>query len=255
LARFALSAFGPATSVEIGDDYGIDLVCATARRVGKRLHVGPSYLVQVKSDDATEVIYKGDHVGERLNELGSPLLLCKVDKVATRIRLYSTWSLARVLLQLKYHPEPADTFRLEFENDVSKDQPKADAIPVGRPIVGFCVTQLHDPTLVKNLSQCIEEWVVEDTQNIVRRSLGLAIAKGYLRWETNIPPSSVSGKWYRPHWYAESAKRDARSIIADCATLLSLKGNPEEKKLLAEYVAKFCDLKEMDAWAKEQLGV
>jgi hypothetical protein len=147
-----------------------------------------------------------------------------------------------------------DTFRLELEKDVTTRQPTADAIPIGRPILDFCVTQLHDPTLVKNLRQCIEEWVRADTENIVRRSIGLAIARGYTRWETNKPPSS-SSEWYRPYWYAEKAKQDARGIIADCATLISLKGNPEEKKQLAEYVARYCDLAKMDAWAKEQLGV
>jgi hypothetical protein len=173
LARFALSAFGPATNVEVADDYGIDLVCATSRRVGQRLHVGSGYLVQVKSHDATDVTYKGEHAGKWLEDLGSPLFVCRVDKAAARVELYSTWNISRVLLgQEAYGQASPETFRLVLDQPVTTDEPSPDAIPLGIPIVAFSVTELHDKEKVNTLRTCIEEWVHMDSRNILQRRIG-----------------------------------------------------------------------------------
>jgi hypothetical protein len=256
LARFALSAFGPVSAVEVPDDHGIDLVCATSRRNGQRLHVGGGYLVQVKSNDAKEVTYSGPHVREWLENLGSPLFVCCVDKASTEIRLYSTWSISRVLLNVAaYDKASPETFRLVMDQDVTGKEPEPDAIPLGKPVVKFAVTQLHDSKLVDNFRLCIEEWVRMDSENLLNRRSKLAIAHGFTEWETNKPPS-VFNRWYRPYFYSAKTAVDARRIISECAVLIALMGESEEKGVLASYVNKFCDLKgECAEWTRGRLGI
>jgi hypothetical protein len=254
LARFALSAFGPATDVEVEDDHGIDLVCATSRRDGHRLHVGPAYLVQVKSDDVPDVAYRGPQVRAWLEELGSPLFLCRVDKAITRIRLYSTWSISRVLLQLAAYGGDAEIVRLVPDLTVTVDQPPPDNVPLGPPIIDFRLPELDNPDYLRKLGSCIEEWVRMDTENIVRRRLGLAVAKGYTEWESNRPPSEFN-HWYKPYFYSSNTAAKARTILAECATLLTVGNNDAEKSLLRSYVTTFCDVETLERVQKEWLGI
>ncbi len=243
LARFALSAFGPATDVEVEDDYGVDLVCATSRRVGQRLHVGSGYLVQVKSQTETEVTYSGEHTGKWLEDLGSPLLVCRVDKAAARIELYSTWNISRVLHQIAaYSQASPETFWLILDQPVSTDEPSPNAIPLGIPIVAFSVTELHDSEKVNTLRTCIEEWVRMDSQNILWRRIGLAVAFGYTKWETNRPPSHFNN-WYHPYYYSAKVADRAREILVECAALIALthKTNKvSEVDALRSYANMFC---------------
>jgi hypothetical protein len=215
--------------------------------------VGSAYLAQVKSNDEKEVIYSGPHVQAWLQNLGSPLFVCRVHKASTRIRLYSTWSISRVLLQLTAHDQvPPEIFRLVMDQAVTTEQPTPDAIPLGRPIVDFAVTELHDRNHVDTLRTCIEEWVHMDSENLLQRRIGLAIAHGYTEWETNRPPSAFN-RWYRPYFYSAKTAGDARRIISDCAALIALVAGPEEKGALAAYVKKFCDIKY--DWTREWLGI
>jgi hypothetical protein len=78
------------------------------------------------------------------------------------------------------------------------------------------------------------------------------IAHGYTEWETNRPPSAFN-HWYRPYFYSARTASDARRIISDCATLIALVAEPEEKTALAAYVKKFCDIKY--DWTREWLGI
>jgi hypothetical protein len=255
LARFALSAFGPATDVEVEDDYGIDLVCATSRRDGRRLHVGPGYLVQVKSDDEQGPEYKGAQVRSWLEDLGSPLFVCRVDKAKTRIRLYSTWSISRVLLQLTaYGGQTPEAFRLVFDADVTTEQPAAERVPLGPPIIDFYLPELSGADYVRQLGSCIEEWVRMDTENIVRRRLGLGVAKGYTRWEPNRPPS-LFNHWYKPYFYSPNTATQARAILAECATLLTVGNDPAEKELLRSYIVKYCDVASLEPVQRKWLGI
>jgi hypothetical protein len=241
--------------VEVEDDYGIDLVCATSRRVGQRLHVGSGYLVQVKSDDVDRVTYEGEHVRKWLENLGSPLFVCRVEKKSTRIRLYSTWSIACVLLNLTaYEMSSPETFRLLLDERVTTDQPQADAIPLGDAIVDFRVTDLHDTTRVNELRECIEEWVRIDSENILNRHAGLAIAFGYTTWKTNEPPSR-GGLWWKPYYYSQKSADDARRVVARIAPLIALTAKLGEKEALASYLTSFCDVKQIGEWERGVLGI
>ncbi len=70
-------------------------------------------------------------------------------------------------------------------------RPCADAIPLGLPIVDFKVTELHDKDYMNKLRDCVEQWVRMDSENIVRRRIGLAILHGYTEWETNKPQGAL----------------------------------------------------------------
>ncbi len=254
LARFALSAFGPATDVEVEDDQGIDLICATSRPVGGRLHVGPGYSVQVKSEGETEVVYQGPHVRTWLEGLASPLFICLVDKGTTRIRLYSTWSITRVLLHATAYGGTIDRVRLVPDEPVTCDQPPPEHVTLGNPIIDFRVPELAEQGRVDRLRECIEQWVLMDVENIVRRRFDLAVASGYTEWTTNLPPKQ-GARWYKPYFPSEQTWPKARAIIAECASLLALRKDPQEKDLLAAFVKKYCDLDSMHEMMRGWLGV
>lgn len=255
LARFALSAFGPVSSVDASEDAGIDLVCATSSRQGKRLHVGPSYLVQVKSDPISEITFEGENAQEWLGTLGSPLFICCVDKRKTRLRLYSTWSVGRVLLQARSEGRTLSKLTVLTDQQVGTEQPAPESVPLGPAIVDFVLTDLADPEALANLKDCVERWVLMDTANIIRRRAGIAIAKGYTSWTPNKAPDETT-PWYRPYYYSLPHAANARSVIFECATLIALLEEPNEKEALATYVKQFCSGEaEKDKWAKERLGL
>jgi hypothetical protein len=124
--------------------------------------------------------------------------------------------------------------------DVPFEEPEPENVPLGQPVLDFCLPDLRDEDLVRRLGSCLEEWVRMDGDNIVRRRLGLAMAVGYMKWETNKPPSEFS-HWYKPHFYSPNAAVQARALLAQCASLISLVADPEEKDVLRTYVGKYCD--------------
>lgn len=254
LACFALSAFGPAVGVETYNDHGVDLFCATAARDGQRLHVGDSYLVQVKSESVSDVEFSGPQAKSWLLGLGSPLLFCTVDKAATRVKLFSAWNLSSVLLQLVSEDQPCDKFRFTWGGDLTTDQPRPDAIALGIPIVDFTLAELSDASTRDRLRQCIEQWVEMDARNITLRKAGLMVARGYTKWETNKPPSEHA-QWYKPFFYSDKSLASARTLIVDCATLVALASLPAEKEALAAYVKSYCDMSTVDQWSKDRLGI
>jgi hypothetical protein len=91
-----------------------------------------------------------------------------------------------------------------------------------------------------------------DSDNIVRRRLGLAMAKGYLRWQTNRPPSEYH-EWYKPYFYSQATLHQARLLLGECASLIATMADPPEKDLLRSYVAKYCEL-ETD-WQRQLFGL
>lgn len=254
LARFALSAFGPAIDVEPEDDHGFDLVCATSKPSGKRLHVGPGYYVQVKSQGALEIRYKGDNARAWLEDLGIPMLVCVVDKTEARLRLYSTWNIARVILQFRAYGGDDTVINLVMDEEVTGEQPPPTRVPLGPPIVAFHISELDDAEHVRLLGACIEEWVLMDTENIVRRRLGLAVAKGYTKWETNKPPSAFH-HWYEPFFYSNETAATARKVLAECASLIALGRNQAEIEMLGAYVREYCDWRAMTPMHQEWLGL
>ena len=252
LARFALSAFGPATDVEARDDHGVDLVCATSRPIGKLVHVGPGYYVQVKSQGITAVTFKGSNARPWLEGLGVPMLICVVDKAKATLRLYSTWNLARVLLNFIAYGGDDSVITLVMDEDVTGSQPLPTRVQLGPPIVSFHIADLDNEEQVQLLGACIEEWVLMDTENLVRRRQGLAVAKGYTKWETNQLPSTF-GHWYKPFFYSSDTAASARKVLTECAALIALGRNEPELKMLAAYVREYCDWKSLTVMEQEWL--
>jgi hypothetical protein len=149
-------------------------------------------------------------------------MICRVNEATTRVRLYSTWNLSRLLFHfLAWGGADPESFRLRLDDPVTTDEPTADRVSLGAPIVDLTVTQLVDSAFRDSLRECIEQWVKVDAENIVRRRLGLAIAKGYTTWVTNKPPEE-SHVFYKPYFFGPAASAGARAIIADCATIIAI---------------------------------
>jgi hypothetical protein len=80
------------------------------------------------------------------------------------------------------------------------------------------------------------------------------MARGYMKWETNRPSSDFV-EWYQPYYYSAVTAANARTIVADCASLLALKKDPDERALLASYVKTYCDVGSLELMVREWLGV
>lgn len=243
LARFALSAFGPATDVEVEDDHGIDLLCATATVVDKRLRVGESYLVQVKSELAP-ICFSGPHCHTWLASLGSPLMIAVVDKDSARVRLFSTWNLSRFLMQQPAWGTDSPSTVTLLPGESASNPPSHDAIGLGPPIVDFVVADLADDALRGRMRDCIAESVRVEHQNLARRKVGLTFAIGYSQWKPNAVPEPIH--LIRENVFGAKGVETARRIIGDAAALIAFVekrggGKPGERDALATYLRTFVD--------------
>ena len=98
LAQYFFASFGTAVSIPHQEDHGLDLFCTLCKRVGQKALAETAFTVQVKSDMHPWVFENADSV-RWLIEHPLPLLLCVVEKLSARVRIYHTaprfymWSL------------------------------------------------------------------------------------------------------------------------------------------------------------------
>ena len=156
-----------------------------------------------------------------------PLLLVEVDKVESRIKVYSTWSLNKYLLGFHTNAEenyPNEIIFVTSIGDEKLEPPNSQMglIPVGKPILDFNYTDIDDPEKCTIYHQVLSEWLELDDDNYKLRRAGVSRTFGFITWETNKPLSTVHRVW--DIWYAYSPfhSENGKKLLAKALISLAL---------------------------------
>lgn len=260
LAHFVFSALGPSIPVSVADDYGIDLLCNITEINGKMRNVKTSYGVQVKSGD-TKFEYKGKQAIEWLFQLEYPILLASVKKDESKIDVYTTWNINRLLLSLD--PKNSDSFpkKILFKPNQQIDIPTIKnglaIVPIGKPIISLSIEDISDINKVNDLVDIVKEWIEFDSENYLYRRVGLPMVRGFTDWEINKPLSKANREWCKQFFYSPHHFSNTRKLIADTsvAVALYLKASNnntmnDECKKLKEYISQYC-ASQLDDFGKD----
>lgn len=148
LAQYFLTALGVSAPVIRQEDIGIDFYCALARKEKKKLSFHSPYLIQ-HGAVSKQFIYRGRREVDWLFSQRLPLMICTVDQVKTRFRLYSTSAIwlfrhfrGREISQIKLCPGLCRDVREEARSKRKQQGGFAFQIPLGNPVVDLNLDDL-----------------------------------------------------------------------------------------------------------------
>lgn len=262
IATYIFSAFGPTTKMSSESDYGIDLVCNIAVRDKQVLKIGSTYGVQIKSGDI-EFKYIGKQATTWLKDLEFPLLLVRVDKDESRIRIYSTWNLHNYIHMLNSDSENDYCHSVEFVTDETSGEIampviELDAvrITVGKPILDFRFHDIGDNDNRDKYLSILKEWVEIDRLNINNRRSGIPVVKGFFSWKTNESLETSLREWYKPYHYSSHHADNMMNTFVECSVSLALyykrNGNKDIRTSLQNVIKQLSLYDKLDSF---QLGV
>lgn len=224
IAKYIFSAFGTAVDISSENDIGLDLLCNLTYDQNKLIVYKSSYGIQVKSE-GTPFRYSGKQATTWLSKLEFPLVLVTVDKIKSRIKVYSTWNLNRYLLGLHSDNETSypDVLTFDTSNTSSLNAPDYNKgiIPVGKPILDFKFMDIDDSETCSNLYAVLSEWLELENKNYAIRRAGVSMAFGYTNWETNKKPSE-EGEWYKPYFYSPFHTEKIMNLLTEVWPVLGL---------------------------------
>ena len=215
LADYFFGTFGPVTPVRGHDDYGLDLYCALAARVGQRSFARDYFSVQVKSTHDAWVFDDQESV-RWLVEQSNPILLCVVNKQAAIVEVFHTfgrfvvppWQLpSRLVLK------PGGGARGKFCSwNVTGE------IDLSAPILRASVTDFYDSVKQERFREVLTSWLEQERMNLDFRRMGIFRYRMPTEYSTNevaINRMSESG-FYPPR--AEAVSQGVRMLAeaTDC---------------------------------------
>jgi hypothetical protein len=223
LAQFILSRFGPCDRVAQENDYGIDLLAALARPKGSVSDTSLVYAVQVKTGRA-KFKYSGPQLQDWLSSYNLPILLGRVDKARSSIKLHSTWLLNHLVLLAEPGTIRSVEFREEYGTPDRLKEPEISSdgtaiVWVGPPALVIALTDVADGTDVERLRETLIEWVHFDAKNYFRRLSGITRLQGYVQWKANEIDGAI---YWHPYVYGPKSTGMALQNIQECATLVAL---------------------------------
>lgn len=213
LAHYILSALGVAVKVPHEEDIGVDFNCTLARKEGRRLIFGPSFLVQVKSiADKNELIYGGPDKKTgvwRKTELDwlftqdLPLLIGLADKSRQELSLYITCNMWHAYYmkgdigQVTLLPAPASSTENPISQATLTNMPEWTGkgigsgerydIPLGPPILTISLDDTENPDKVVHYRQALDHALHWEQQNITYRRLRVHYSISPTFIKTNEP--------------------------------------------------------------------
>jgi hypothetical protein len=230
LALFLLSRICIVTPVGRESDVGVDLVCHTAHRVGKRLQAGLGFHVQVKSEGAVAGYGIADPKArgkpdpfavQWLLSLELPLFLAVVSKASTRLKLYKTTELRRV--EYSANSPPAG-IRLVPDMPEAHGEPLMVAaenqildVPLGSPILDLGERTISGLKESDRIASNLAEWVRLEAENLASQRSHLDVFTYPLNYSPNERPS---GQTFR-HW---NTRPPTIQSFQQLATLLATVG-------------------------------
>lgn len=189
LAAYALSRIAFVSVFPRQEDFGIaDFLCVLTKKEANLLFPESAFYVQVKSN-TSDVVLDSDAMRWISAYMDHPLMVCVADKAANRVRIFSCWSIWRVVFPLLV----AKKVTLVLGGDLPLGEPEHIdneghyRISVGPPILDRSLDELEsNPDAARRV---LHEWIRFDAHNIARRYIGRVAIAGVCRWETNRPLS------------------------------------------------------------------
>jgi hypothetical protein len=259
LAQYAFSAFGTSILVPRQEDSGVDLQCGLGERIGHRVLIRASYLVQVKSNRKDIEFEDADAVRWLLSQV-VPLFVALVDKSTATIEVYQT--LSAVMQSARSTPKTAT---LSFDADATKQFSIMEGdnltIPLGSPILSFDAGDLSDDTVRRNLHEVLAFWIELVAENVQQAQYGLPMfqyPKNYVTNTVHKGPWGVTGNLASVSDEALTRLKNATfKTLATHLHLLAFKN--ERAKCIALRdgvgVALLDDERIADSWGSRALGV
>ncbi len=258
LAQYVISEFGPCERIHQENDYEVDLIATIMRKVGNAGYVSLLYGIQVKSVGAP-FHYDGDHLLDWIKKLNIPLLMCRADREAGKVELYSTWTIHDLVLQSGNKDIKEIDFVEGYGIDGKLKMPEIQngkaTVWLGKPIVDVSVAKLKKSALVNEIAETLSDWINCDALNYFRRNADIPVILGYLSWDTNKSLRTSQRIYYKPYYYSDENTTKAIKLIQDCATLIALNKGKDDQitKDLAEFVKKHGV--EVNDFTKSKLGI
>lgn len=264
LAEYVFSAFGPSLSISRENDYGIDLICNLAFNEKQYMNIEMTYGVQVKSEGA-DFRFKGKQAVDWLFSLEFPLLLAVVSKTESRIKIFSTWNLNLLLLSIEKgnretYPEEL-YFQPTDDSELKGPESTTGLIPIGLPILEFNIMDIGDKKLKEKYQKILKEWLDFEVENYLLRRMGVSVAFGFIKWETNKSLEEGLRTWYKPHFYSPQHYEGSKMTVSKAAVVMGLylkniyrsTGNQlfkNEFNEIRNYISKYC-ASYLDEWSQD----
>ncbi|PJZ70811.1 hypothetical protein CH373_18500 [Leptospira perolatii] len=186
LATYIFSAFGSAIQVPHQEDYGIDLFCNIASRVGNRAFMQDGYYIQVKSVKEEFAFSDSDSINW-IYSLRNPLFFCFIDKKSHQIEIFQTYRLnhyysRKKIESIKFVPDLSPNYR-----DVEPLGSSNFTIQMDKPILRFNIQEMIEDDWYKNAFKVIQSWVRFSQKAIDERQIGFPLILSPETYETNKP--------------------------------------------------------------------
>jgi hypothetical protein len=197
LADYFFGTFGPVTPVRGHDDYGLDLYCALAERIGQRSIAREYFSVQVKSTAEGWTFKTPDEIHWLLDQT-NPILLCVVDKRAGRLEVFHTFG--RFALQRFHMPSRLVLRPGTGTEGTSCAWDGSEVIDLSAPIIRASITEFYDDANHEQFRRVLENWLAHERQNLDYRRMGVMRFRMPAIYTTNEPatPSVVETGKYPP---------------------------------------------------------
>lgn len=188
LALYVFSALGTAVPVPHPEDSGIDLYCTLGKQLGKLLTVENYFFVQVKSKKEP-ICYKTPEETQWVLSHHYPMLICYVDKAASKVEIYQTLSLSFLytkanITSITLTPTSPPGAEPQFTHHTGETDP---VIYMGEPILRFDVTEIESKDWREKFRATLSAWIETDQENITMRSTGFPLFRHPFIYQPNDP--------------------------------------------------------------------
>lgn len=213
LAEFVLSTIAFTTRVPRQEDIGHDFLCALSELRNGFYWAGPSFTVQVKSDNKP-LEFDKPHEIAWIKEQENPFFLAVGNRKALKLDIYSTWNrlngfLAKAAEKIIFElsPPPPGQKSVLTEGDGSKQ-----VIYLGKPIVSVSIQEMMDEAHATTVREKLREWILLDRENIVNRHAEIHWTVGPEKWETNELITENTPRMMSIFWNAKNLSTCARNF-------------------------------------------
>jgi len=186
MAEFVLNTIAFTTRVPRQEDIGHDFVCALSELQNGFYCAGPSFTVQVKSDNKPFEFDKPHEIAW-IKEQENPFFLAVGNREALKLDIYSTWNRLNGFLAkradkiiFELSPPPPGQKAVSTEEDGSKQ-----VIYLGKPVVSASIQEMMDDAHATTVRDKLRRWILLDRENIVNSHAGMHWTVGPEKWETN----------------------------------------------------------------------
>lgn len=243
LADYLLSAVGITTPVRRQDDYGFDFYCQLSDQESGYLTFGYPYIIQIKSDNLTEIKYgvedftkwKPENVTWLFrNEI--PFFVGVVNKEKISIEIYDTTGLWQVYnkeslnyctIELKPSKHMDGEMRQNCQENKVQWEDRQEyctqyIVDLGNPIIDITYEDLQNPESLKEKKGILRIIIALEQINIIHRNLGIR-AFNEIKMNLTNSETFITGMAFNPRQFDDISKIYSSLQTALISLLVNLK--------------------------------